>query len=190
MISFSALLFDRVTHRPISPRPVTEVRSDRGNAVSTLTLHDRRLKRIRGLSRVLDSAFRIPGTTFRVGLDPFIGLIPGLGDALGTALSGYIVVEATRFGAKLSLLLRMLANVGFEAIVGLVPGVGDIFDALWKSNARNLQLLERHLEDPETTHAKSRRYLVLVLAGLALLIGVSIFGLVWLGGMVLRLLGV
>ena len=190
MISFCALLFDRVTDRPVSPGPGTEATSDRGNGISTLTFHDRRLKRIRALSRVLDSAIRIPGTTFRVGLDPFIGLIPGLGDALGTALSGYIVVEATRFGASLSLLLRMLANVGIEAIVGLVPGVGDIFDALWKSNVRNLQLLERHLEDPETTHAKSRRYLALVLAGLALLIGVSIFGLVWLGGMVLRLLGV
>ena len=190
MISCSALLFDRVTDRPVSPRSAPEPDSDRGSVIATHSFRDRRLKRIRELSRVLDSAIRIPGTTFRVGLDPFIGLIPGLGDAVGTALSGYIVVEATRFGASLSLLLRMLSNVGFEAIVGLVPGVGDIFDALWKSNTRNLQLLERHLEDSETTHAKSRRYLALVLAGLALLVGVSSFGLVWLGGMVLRLLGV
>ncbi len=189
MISRSALLFDRVMDHPVSPSPATEFIPDRGSTVSTYTLRDRRLKRIRGLSRVLDSAIRIPGTNFRVGLDPFIGLIPGLGDALGTALSGYIVVEATRFGASLSLLLRMLSNVGFEAIVGLVPGVGDIFDALWKSNARNLELLERHLEDPETTSTKSRRYLGLVLGGLALLVGVSLFGLVWLGGTVLRLLG-
>ncbi|NNG15776.1 MAG: DUF4112 domain-containing protein [Gemmatimonadales bacterium] len=160
------------------------------SVVSTDAGRDRRLKRIRGLSRVLDSAIRIPGTSFRVGLDPFIGLIPGLGDALGTALSGYIVVEATRFGASLSLLLRMLSNVGFEAIVGLVPGVGDVFDAIWKSNTRNLQLLERHLEDPETTHAKSSRHLALVLTGLVLLIGISVFGLVWLGGIVLQLLGI
>jgi hypothetical protein len=138
---------------------------------------------------VLDSAIRIPGTSFRIGLDPILGLIPGLGDALGTALSGYIVVEATRFGASLSVLLRMLSNVGFEAVIGLIPGVGDVFDALWKSNARNLRLLEQHLEHPKTAHAQSRRYLILVLAGLVLLIGLSIFGLVWLGGMLLRLLG-
>ena len=190
MISVSALLFDRVTDHPVSYPAIADSNSDRGSVVSTDVVRERRLTRIRGLSRVLDSAIRIPGTTFRIGLDPFIGLIPGLGDALGTALSGYIVVEATRFGASLSLLLRMLSNVGFEAMVGLVPGVGDVFDAFWKSNARNLQLLERHLEDPETMHAKSRRYLALVLTGLVLLVGVSVFGLVWIGGLVLRLLGV
>jgi hypothetical protein len=182
-------LFDRVTDTPASPHPTTEAGSDRVSPGPTDAVRDRRLQRIHGLGRVLDSALRIPGTNFRFGLDPVLGLIPGLGDALGTALSGYIVVEATRFGASLSLLLRMLSNVALEAIVGLVPGVGDVFDAIWKSNARNLRLLERHLQDPQTTRARSRRYLAVVLAGIGLLIGGSVFGLIWLGGVVLRLFG-
>jgi hypothetical protein len=138
---------------------------------------------------VLDASIRVPGTSFRFGLDPVIGLIPGLGDAIGTVLSGYIVVEATRLGASLSVLFRMLSNIAIEAIVGLIPGVGDAFDVFWKSNTRNLRLLERHLEDPDSTHVLSRRYLTVVIAGLALLAGVSIVGLVWLGRVLLRALG-
>ncbi len=151
--------------------------------------HHRRLERVRKLGRILDTSIRVPGTSFRFGLDPVIGLIPGLGDAIGTVLSGYIVVEATRLGASLSVLFRMLSNIALEAIVGLVPGAGDAFDVLWKSNTRNLRLLERHLADPDTTHVLSRRYLVVVIAGLTLLAGLSIVGLVWLGRAFLGVLG-
>ncbi|MBV8887842.1 MAG: DUF4112 domain-containing protein [Chroococcidiopsidaceae cyanobacterium CP_BM_RX_35] len=103
------------------------------------------LNRIRQLSRLMDTAFRIPGTGFRIGIDPIIGLIPGGGDLVSTAFSAYIIFLATRFGIRRQDLAKMIFNIALEAVVGTVPLVGDLFDAFYKSNIRNLALLERHL---------------------------------------------
>jgi hypothetical protein len=104
-----------------------------------------RLKRIRLLSRLLDEQFRIPGTTYRVGLDGLLGLIPGVGDAAGALLSTYIVYEAIRLGAPSTVLLRMLANIGIDTVGGAIPVVGDIFDMAWKTNKKNAALLHAYL---------------------------------------------
>lgn len=104
-----------------------------------------RLKRIRLLSRLLDEQFRIPGTTYRVGLDGLLGLIPGVGDAAGALLSAYIVYEAIRLGAPSTVLLRMLANIGIDTVGGAIPVVGDIFDMAWKTNKKNAALLHAYL---------------------------------------------
>lgn len=105
----------------------------------------RQLNRIRRLTRLMDSAFRIPGIGFKIGLDPIVGLIPGLGDLVATAISGYIIFLATQFNLPRGVIGSMVANVGLEFIVGTVPLLGDIFDAFFKSNVRNLELLEKHL---------------------------------------------
>ena len=107
------------------------------------------LGRIRKLSRLMDTAFRIPGTPIRVGWDPIIGLIPGLGDAIDTIISIYLLFLATQFGLPRNVWGWMLFNIGLEAIVGTIPLVGDIFDAFYKSNIRNLVLLEQHLQATE-----------------------------------------
>ena len=109
------------------------------------------LNRIRKLSRLMDTAIRIPGTGFRIGLDPIIGLVPGAGDIVSTAFSAYIIFLATRFGLPREVMYRMIFNIGLEAVVGAVPLVGDLFDAYYKSNVRNLALLEQHLQvmEPE-----------------------------------------
>jgi hypothetical protein len=107
------------------------------------------LNRIRKFSRLMDSAFGIPGTKFRFGLDPIIGLVPGAGDLVDTAFSAYLIYLATRFNIPRETLGKMIYNVGLEAIIGSVPLVGDIFDAFYKSNMRNLALLEEHLESVE-----------------------------------------
>ena len=107
------------------------------------------LGRIRKLSRLMDTAFRIPGTPFRIGWDPVIGLIPGLGDAIATAISAYILFSATQFGLPPNVLGWMLFNIGLEAVVGTIPLIGDVFDAFYKSNIRNLALLEKHLQVTE-----------------------------------------
>ncbi len=107
------------------------------------------LNRIRKLSRLMDTAIGIPGTKFRIGLDPIIGLVPGAGDIVDTAFSAYLIYLATRFNLPQKTLGKMIYNIGLEAVVGSVPLVGDIFDAFYKSNMRNLALLEEHLEAVE-----------------------------------------
>jgi hypothetical protein len=107
------------------------------------------LNRIRKLSRLMDTAIGIPGTKFRIGLDPIIGLIPGAGDIISTGFSAYIIYLATRFGIPSQDLQRMILNIGLEAVVGTLPLVGDLFDAYYKSNIRNLAILEQHLQATE-----------------------------------------
>ncbi|MBD2451892.1 DUF4112 domain-containing protein [Nostoc sp. FACHB-152] len=113
------------------------------------------LNRIRKLSRLMDTSIRIPLTGFRIGIDPIIGLVPGAGDLVSTAFSAYIIFLATRFGIPRQDLAKMVFNVGLEAVVGTVPLIGDLFDAFYKSNIRNLAILEQHLTvvEPELKKA-------------------------------------
>jgi hypothetical protein len=110
----------------------------------------RNLTRIRRISRLMDTAFRIPVLGLKVGWDPVLGLIPGLGDLIATAISAYVIVLAARFGLPRGILTQMIFNIGLEAVVGTVPLVGDLFDAFYKSNVRNLKLLEAHLQCEST----------------------------------------
>ncbi|MGH7612601.1 MAG: DUF4112 domain-containing protein [Gemmatimonadales bacterium] len=127
-----------------------------------------RLARLHRLARLSDAAIRIPGTRIEVGLDPLFGLVPGIGDAVGAGVATYIVFEAARSGAPRSVLLRMLGNVGIDALVGAFPVAGDLFDAAWKANLKNVDLLERHLADPRATRHASRRLLVVLAIALSL----------------------
>ncbi len=110
------------------------------------------------LARLLDSTFRIPGTQFRFGLDGLVGMIPGIGDAVGAIISSHILTQAAQMGAPKSLLIKMAFNIGIDAILGLVPVVGDIFDFVWKANLRNVQLLNDYLEQPQKTITHSRLF--------------------------------
>jgi uncharacterized protein DUF4112 len=111
---------------------------------SVVVPEDDRLRHLDNLSEILDSAFAIPGTRFRIGLDGILGLVPGIGDATGAALSIYLIFEAARLGLPLSTLLRMVGNVAVETAVGAIPIVGDIFDIAWKANMRNMALVRAH----------------------------------------------
>ncbi|MGV1760885.1 DUF4112 domain-containing protein [Rhizobium sp. A22-96] len=103
-----------------------------------------RLRHMRGLARLMDTALRIPGTRFSFGADSIMGLVPVVGDFAGAAISLYIVNEARRLGMPNDKLLKMLVNVGFDAAAGSVPLVGDLFDVYFKSNRRNLDLVLEH----------------------------------------------
>ena len=129
----------------------------------------RRLERVRRIATLLDNAIPIPGTRYRVGLDPLLGLLPGIGDAVGAVMAGYILIEAARLGVPRSVLLRMLLNIGVDSAVGAVPGLGDLFDFVWKADAKNLSLLQRHLGEPVATRRASRGVLVAVAAAVGLL---------------------
>jgi hypothetical protein len=104
------------------------------------------LERLERLAQLLDTALVIPGTNFRFGADAIIGLVPGIGDAITTAISAYIVYEARRLGVPRHLLVRMIGNVALDGLVGAVPLVGDVFDTMWRANIRNVRLLRKHLE--------------------------------------------
>jgi hypothetical protein len=105
-----------------------------------------RIARIEALAALLDTAFIIPGTNIRFGFDALVGLLPGIGDFLTTAVSLWLVKEARALGAPRHLIARMLANIALDSVVGVVPLVGDAFDLMWKSNRRNMQLLRKHLQ--------------------------------------------
>jgi hypothetical protein len=140
-------------------------------------LRDRRPARIEGLktlTKLLDNAFQIPGTRYRFGIDAVIGLVPGIGDAIGAVLSTIIIFQAARLGANQATLARMIGNVAVDTIVGEVPLLGDLFDAGWKANTKNLALLEAHLERPAATGRASKRALLLLGAGLLVLLAAVI----------------
>jgi hypothetical protein len=137
------------------------------------------VERLRTLARLLDSAMRVPGTQYRFGFDALVGLIPGIGDAIGAIFSMFIVFQAARMGVSRATLMRMLGNVAVDTLVGEVPLLGDLFDAGWKSNTKNIALLESHLERPAATRRSSRRVLILLGVGiLAILAGVIALGVI------------
>jgi hypothetical protein len=106
--------------------------------------HSSRLERLRKLMRLLDEAFRVPGTNLRFGWDPIIGLVPWVGDLLTAVVGCAIVVQAHRMRVPGIVQLRMLLNIAIDVVTGIVPIVGDAFDFFWKSNAKNFALLDRH----------------------------------------------
>ncbi|MGE0340348.1 MAG: DUF4112 domain-containing protein [Xanthobacteraceae bacterium] len=111
------------------------------------TLSDgERLARLETLATLMDAALVIPGTNVRVGFDALIGLVPGIGDLISAAVSGFIIVEARRLGAPRWLLARMAGNVAVDAIGGTIPLVGDLFDIAFRANLKNVRLLRSHLE--------------------------------------------
>ena len=126
--------------------------------------------RVNHLAWLLDSSIPLPGTNFRIGLEALLGLVPVVGDALGVVLSGYIVHQAARLGVPSAILLRMVMNVAVEGIVGSIPFAGDVFDAAWKANQRNVELLNSYLDRPEKAAAATRTYMLMLVAMMVFLV--------------------
>ena len=119
----------------------------------------------------------MPGTSVRVGLDPVLGLVPGLGDAVGAVLAVAIFLEAIRRDAPRATLLRVATNIGLDALVGAVPVLGDAFDVVWKANLENVALLERLELDPTGAGKADRSFVVLLAGGIvALCVGLMLGG--------------
>ena len=106
----------------------------------------RRLRRLSGIARLMDTAIGIPGTRLRFGADSIMGLVPLVGDGAGALVGLYIVNEARRMGVPREKLARMIGNIGMDAVVGSVPLVGDLFDVYFKSHRRNLDIMLDHFE--------------------------------------------
>jgi hypothetical protein len=126
--------------------------------------------RLNHLAWLLDNSIRLPGTGFRIGLEALLGLVPVVGDAIGVVLSGYIVHEAARLGVPGGILFRMVLNVAIEGVLGSIPFAGDIFDAAWKANQRNVDLLNAYLDRPDKAAAATRVYLFTLLVMMAFVV--------------------
>jgi hypothetical protein len=106
----------------------------------------KRLRRLNGIARLMDTAIRIPGTGIRFGADSVFGLIPVIGDAGGALVGLYLINEARRMGVPSAKLVQMLGNLGVDAFVGSVPVAGDLFDLFFKSHRRNLDIILDHFD--------------------------------------------
>jgi len=104
------------------------------------------LVRLAALSRLLDHAFRIPGTDIRFGLDAILGLIPVVGDVMSNVIAAYLVLEARRLGLSKWDTTRMVGNILVDASISAVPIAGDVFDVFWRASDRNMSILYEHLE--------------------------------------------
>jgi hypothetical protein len=129
-------------------------------------------RRIGRVTKVLDELIEVPGTPIKVGLDPIIGLIPVVGDAVAALAGGWVILEASRFGVPRIVLARMILNLSVDLAIGAIPFLGDLYDFVFHSNTRNLALFRRHALDP----AASTRGEQALFIGL----GVLIVGIIWL----------
>ena len=122
---------------------------------------DERLRWVERIARLMDSQFRLPGTRFRFGLDPLLGLVPIVGDLSTTVVSVALLLTMLRHGASGAVVVRMALNILIDTVVGAVPIIGSVFDFAYKSNERNVALLRRHYA--EGRHRGSGKGLVALL---------------------------
>lgn len=135
---------------------------------------------MRRWARLFDSAFRIPGTRITFGLDPILGLIPGIGDLSSPVLAIFMVWHGAKLRVPKVVLARMVLNALIDAVAGAVPVVGDLFDFGWKSTAWNLALLERHAMPGTPARRGDWLFVFGCLAVLALALLLPILTLLWL----------
>ena len=143
---------------------------------------ERRLGRV---TNVLDELISVPGSSTRVGIDPLIGLIPFVGDAVAAIVGSWVIAEAARFGIPRIVLARMVVNMLVDLAIGVIPFIGDIYDFVSHSNTRNMDLFRRHALDPDaSTHGQQAFFagLVLIVIGALWLMATAIGAVVrWLG---------
>lgn len=131
----------------------------------------------RWVALLMDNLLRIPGTNFRFGIDPLIGLIPGLGDTGSAMVSAIALIQAARRGVPKIVLVRMSLNILLNELIGIVPVVGDAFSFWFKSNARNYELIRQHTASgaaPRQSRRSDWIFVVAVLVALALIVSAGI----------------
>ena len=140
--------------------------------------NDRALVALRKWAVLLDSAFQVPGTRWRFGLDPIVGLFPGAGDLVTGFFSVMILLHSVRLRIPKVVIARMMLNIGLDLLTGAVPLLGDLFDAAFKSNLRNLALLERHAR-PGVPPERSDYIFVWVCVAILVLLAVVPLAIAW-----------
>jgi hypothetical protein len=139
-----------------------------------------RIASLRRWAVMLDSLFRVPGTSIRFGLDAIVGLIPGIGELASPAYTALLLIEGLRLRVPAVVQARMVLNAALDMVIGIVPLFGDIADVAWKANLRNLALLERHAR-PGTPPSPGDYVFVFLCLGLVAMIGsVPFVIIIWL----------
>lgn len=143
---------------------------------------EQKLQSLDKLAWLLDSSIRIPGTNRTIGLDGIIGLVPGVGDVISGLISGYIVIKALLMGLPIFVIARMVLNMMIEGVIGVIPVIGDLFDFIFKSNRRNVRLMQTYLKNPEETAERSYMSVIVFMMVLFFVLLLSIW-------MIFKLLG-
>lgn len=141
---------------------------------------ERRMLVLRGWQRLLDTAFRVPGTSIRFGWDPILGLIPWAGDVVTALFACALIVQAHQMRLPRVLQIRMLLNVAADVLIGLVPFLGDVADVFWKANSRNMRMIERHVAEPRPATFGDYLFVAVVLAAVVFVAAVPLVLLYWL----------
>jgi len=136
---------------------------------------------VKVLADWLDQRFTIPGTSIRIGLDPILGLIPGIGDVIANVAGSTILIIAAQSRLPKIVLLQMGLNVAMNAMLGAIPVLGDIFSIWFRSNLRNAQLLERYVNtEGRASTLGNWIFVIAVIGGIILLLVAILIATVWL----------
>lgn len=138
---------------------------------------------LRWWAELLDSRFRIPGTSIRFGLDPVLSLIPGIGDLASPVFTVLLLVAALRWSVPKVVMLRMMGNALIDAFLGMVPIAGNVGDIFWRANTTNLALLERHAETFRRPSTGDYAFVFGVVAVFGLIIAIPVFVAIWIASL-------
>jgi Domain of unknown function (DUF4112) len=122
---------------------------------------------IKRLQFLMDDCITLPKCfgSRKIGLDPLIGMIPGIGDFSSAAISLFIVARMSPVLSRYTI-MRMLVNIWIDAVTGVFPLLGDVFDIGWKANQRNVAIFEDQMKvGGEARMCTDRRWVVMVVVG-------------------------
>ncbi len=132
------------------------------------------------LAKILDTTVKIPGTPFYVGLDPLLGLIPGIGDVLANLIGTVILILAARLDVPKVVITRMSVNLLINGTIGAIPILGDLFSIWFRSHARNAELLRRAATQPYRETQQARLYVAGIIGGTVVLLLLAIALVLWI----------
>ncbi|MFI0400044.1 MAG: DUF4112 domain-containing protein [Thiolinea sp.] len=135
-------------------------------------------KKLDNLAWLLDDSIKIPGTSWKIGLDGILGLIPGVGDLAAGGLSTYILYQAVKLKVPKVILARMTLNILLESVIGVIPVFGDLFDFMFKANQRNVDLMRQYVLNPKDTTQQSTLAVVSVIVALFVVMGLMVWGMI------------
>ena len=131
------------------------------------------------LAKILDTTVKIPGTPFYVGLDPLLGLIPGVGDMIANLIGAFILILAARLRVPQIVITRMSLNLLINGTIGAIPILGDLFSIWFRSHARNAELLRRAATQPYQETQQARLYVAGIIGGTVVLLLLAIAAVLW-----------